>query len=101
MAEQDETADKRTPEEISKYWQEQIALAERDTKDFIDSGKKVIARFKGDRDRLKSAKYKKLNILYSNTEVLRAALYGKSAKPDVRRRFGVEDKVAGQVAGVI
>lgn len=101
MAAQDETADKRTPEQISKYWQEQLALAEKDQKDFVDNGKKVVARYKGDRDKLKSVRVKKLNILYSNTEVLRAALYGKSAKPDVRRRFGVEDAVAGEVAEVL
>ena len=98
---QDEAADKRTPEQISKYWQEQLALAEKDTKDFIDNGKKVVERYKGGKNALRSVKSKKLNILYSNTEVLRAALYGKSAKPDVRRRFGVEDDAAGRVAEIL
>lgn len=101
MATQDEAADKRTPEQIAKHWHQQLDLAKKDTKDFIDNGDKVIARFKSGREGTKSVRTKKLNILYSNTEVLRAALYGKSAKPDVRRRFGVEDKAAGQVAEII
>src|SRR5512139_95850 len=97
----DEVADKRTPQEISSYWQEQLALAEKDTKDFVEQGKKVLDRYKGGKDQLKSVKSKKLNILYSNTEVLRASLYARSAKPDVRRRFGAEDKSATDVAEIL
>ncbi len=97
---QDETPDKRTPVQISKYWQEQLELAKKDRQNFLDDGKKVVKRFKSGRDALRS-KTKRLNILYSNTEVLRASLYGKSAKPDVRRRFGMEDKAAGSVASIL
>ena len=97
---QDEVPDKRTPLEIAKYYQEQLALADKDRKDFVDDGKKVSKRFKSGKDALRS-RTKRLNILYSNTEVLRAALYGKSAVPDVRRRFGMEDKAAGMVATVL
>ena len=101
MADQDEVADKRTPLDIAKHWQEQIALAEKDHTDFVNNGKKVLDRYKGADKGLKVNRSKRLNILYSNTEVLRAALYGKSAKPDIRRRFGAEDKAATDVAEIL
>ena len=96
----DEKADKGTPEKSAKHWQEQLDIAKKDRQNFIDDGKKVLKRFKSGRDAMR-ARSKRLNILYSNTEVLRAALYGKSAKPDVRRRFGMEDKAAGSVASIL
>jgi hypothetical protein len=81
----------------SKYWCEQLDLAKKDHKDWQDAGDAVVKRYKRGKER---GGQKKLNILYSNTEHLRAALYGRSAKPDVRRRFGAEDKVA-QIAGEV
>jgi hypothetical protein len=90
-------ADDKKPADTSKYWCEQLDLANKDHKDWLDAGDAVVKRYKRGKER---GGQKKLNILYSNTEHLRAALYGRSAKPDVRRRFGAEDKVA-QIAGEV
>src|SRR5512139_343022 len=102
---QDETkitqSPEQTPAEIAKYWLQQVELAKKDTKDFFDDGDKVVDRYRGADKALKGSKSKRLNILYSNTEVLRAAVYGRSAKPDVRRRFGIEDELAGRVAEIL
>jgi hypothetical protein len=91
------------PVELSRYWQQQIQLAEQDTRDFRDDGKKVVERFKSEKSSTakRSNVGKKFNILYSNTEVLRAALFGKMAKPNVRRRFQDRNPVARQGAEII
>jgi hypothetical protein len=102
-AESDAASDSggRTPQQIYKHWSAQLDLAQKDHKPFIDAGRKVIQRYKSCKDKAVNKGGKRLNILYSNTEHLRAALYGKSAVPDVRRRFGQEDKVGTQAAEIV
>lgn len=88
---------------IARHWQLQLAMAERSQKSFIDDGRKVIDRYKGEKadSTRRTATARKFNILYSNTEVLRAAMFGKMAKPDVRRRFADRNLVARNVAEVL
>jgi hypothetical protein len=102
-AESDAASDSggRTPQQTYKHWSAQLELAHKDHKGFIDAGRNVIQRYKSCKDKAAKKGGKRLNILYSNTEHLRSALYGKSAVPDVRRRFGQEDKVGTQAAEII
>lgn len=105
MSESDDTNGDRNDAASDRkaiFWQMQIAMAEADQRDFVDCGSKVVSRYKSER---KSASQRgagrKFNILYSNTEVLRSALYGRAAKPDVRRRFSDQDPVGRQAAEVV
>lgn len=43
----------------------------------------------------------RFNILWSNTEVLHSAVYGKTPIPDVRRRFHDKDPVAREISEVM
>ena len=99
-AEDDDNID---PAKLSRHWQMQLAIAEKNQKEFVDDGRKVVERYKSERNEAsrKATSNRKFNILYSNTEVLRAALFGKMAKPDVRRRFADRNPVAREVAEVI
>lgn len=85
----------------SQFWQVQLALADKEHKDWIDRGREIVARYKSEGKGLYRRKARKFNILYSNTEVQRRALYGRTAKPDVRRRFSDADPVARQAAEII
>lgn len=91
----------KTPGELARHWQIQLELAGAAHKDFIDDGRKVYERYKSERKNAKTNANRSFNILYSNTEVLRAALYGRQAKPDVRRRFPDRNPVARQTAEVL
>jgi hypothetical protein len=85
----------------ANYWAQQLELAHDDHKDFLKAGKEVIARYKGEKlTALKSAP-KRFNILYSNTETLKAAVFARMATPDIRRRFADKDPVGRQVAEII
>jgi hypothetical protein len=99
-AQQDEVADKRTPEQIAKHWQQQLDLAEKDHRTWRDAAKKVVERYQSKKDKL-SRGSKRINILYSNVEHLYAAVYGKSAVPDVRRRWGMDDPIGTLGAEII
>jgi hypothetical protein len=85
----------------AKYWQQQIELSERDSREFLKDGKAVIDRYKGGKDKTVRASNKKFNILYSNVETLKAALFARMAKPDIRRRFADRDPIGKQVAEII
>ncbi len=54
-------------------------------KTWRDKAKKVIRRYRDERGR--SPTDSRINILWSNTEVLKAALFQRMPKADVRRRF--------------
>ena len=101
MAEQSEIRDEKRPEDIASFWQVQLALADRDQQEWMKEAKSVVSRFKAEARAASKREGKQFNILYSNTEVLKAALYGKAAKPDVRRRFADRDPVARTAAEVI
>lgn len=64
-----------------------------------ERAQKVVDVYADERDRNDASS--KFNILWSNVNVLSGALYNKSPKPDVRRRFIDKDPVAREVAAVL
>src|SRR5688572_14936237 len=100
-AQENETRKEKTPEEISSFWQGQLALADKDQGDWVKDARSVVSRYRAESASAKRSEHRKFNILYSNTEVLKSSLYGRSAKPDVRRRFADKDPVARTAAEVI
>ena len=84
----------------AKFWMGQLALAEADHRDWIKNGKGVVERYKGEKERTAKGN-KRFNILFSNVETLKAALFARMAKPDIRRRFADRDAVGRQVAEIV
>lgn len=68
-------------------WLERIdaRIAAEDT--WRKQGSKVVQRYRDERAKAELANSSRINILWANTEVLKSALYARTAKPDVRRRF--------------
>lgn len=97
----DASPDEKPIGQSSSHWQMQLELSEREQKDWKGDGKKVIDRYRSARKDALRRNSKRFNILYSNTEVLRSALYAKAAKPDVRRRFTDKDPTGRQVAEIV
>jgi hypothetical protein len=91
--------------ELSNFWQMQLALAETDHKDFWDEAQATIERYRNDHQAAKRRDSKRFAVLYSNVETLKSALYARTAKPDVRRRYPdfsrPDDKVSRESATVI
>lgn len=104
MAETQEPQVERTdtnPKDTSTFWQVQLELADRDQRDWEKDGKSVVDRYRAESKRAKKGDAKWFNILFSNTETLKSTLYGRTAKPDVRRRFADKDPAAREAAEVI
>ncbi len=94
-----ETPDSYEEKPAGLYWHEQLDHADSITSGWEDRGKKVVERYRDERDaigRLKS----KFNILWSNVQVLSPSLYGRAAKPEVSRRYMDSDPV-GRLASTM
>jgi hypothetical protein len=87
----------------SKYWLAEIKAAGKREEGWRKKGKEVVKQFRDERDREAFGDHgdQKINIFWSNTEVLKAALFASMGKPDVRRRYvkpGRQQMVAKYVA---
>lgn len=81
-----------------KRWLAEIDAAEKRLEDWRARAKKVIQRYAPEKDDLKENAF---NILWSNTQVLRPAIFAQPPKPDIRRRFRDADPVGRQAARVL
>lgn len=92
----------QTPESQARFWQVQLHLAERGVKDWHEEADGIIGRYRAEKQAIAKLKSpRQVNVLYSNTETLRSAIYAKTAKPDVRQRFTSENPVARAGAEVL
>jgi hypothetical protein len=84
----------------SQYWHIELESADKAEKDWRDRGRQVVSRYRDERntDSFGAGIYKQFNILWSNTETMKGALFARMPKPDVRRRYNNNNPVTRQVA---
>jgi hypothetical protein len=87
-------AEKVEQPQSAKFWLNELSAAHKRDEGWIKRGQAVVKRFRDERD---SKEYtnsadKRANILWSNTEILKAALFQRLGNPDVRRRFPKKGK---------
>jgi hypothetical protein len=89
------------PKDTANFWQVQLGLADRDQQEWEKDGRLVVERYRAERKSAARRDTRAFNSLYSNTETLKSALYGRAARPDVRRRFADRDPAAREAAAVL
>ena len=77
-------------------WAEELKREEQAHRDWREKSRRVEKRYKLDAEEQSS-----FNILWSNVEILQAALYSQTPKPDVQRRFKDKNPLAKAVAMVL
>lgn len=80
----------------ARLWKKELQLADKREKEWRDEAEKIVKRYRGE-----ERKKNRFNILWSNTEILRPAVYNSTPNPDVRRRFRDADPVGKAVSEVI
>lgn len=85
-----------SPQSVVRRWLLELKLADKREKDWRDRAEKVWKRY-----RQKDAKKNSFNILWSNTETLRPAVYNSLPQPDVRRRYKDNDQLGKAVSEVL
>ena len=89
--------------QAARFWTMQLDLAEKSSKDFNQQGERIEKKYRVERDEYTKLRKsgKRFAILYSNTETLKSALYARTPKPDVRRRFGDRNPIARMGAEIL
>lgn len=80
-------------------WLNELRLAKKEDDRWVKRGKKIVKRYRDDR----SSSYdgnKRYNILWSNIQTMMPALYGKTPRAQVERRWKDQDPV-GRTAAII
>lgn len=87
-------------DDIVKYWLEQIEGAQKEHENWYERGKAVVKRYLDEKDANVTASHK-MNVLWSNVETIKPALYAKDPNPKVSRRFRDKDPVGRWAATVL
>ncbi len=80
----------------ARKWKRELQLATKRERDWFTDADKIVKRYRGDERRRN-----RFNILWTNTEILRPALYNSRPNPDVRRRFRDADPVGKAVSEIL
>lgn len=87
-----------------KHWMDEIESAKKEFKDYWSRGRKIVKLYKDDRkskgEGIGTAS-DRMNILWSNVETLKPALYSKTPMPNVSRRFMDSDPVSRTAAMIL
>lgn len=86
-----------------KRWLEEIKLADKRDKDWVNSVNSTLKVYNGDnfRDNEHTKRKETFNILWSNVETKRPALYNSVPRPDIRRRFRDPSPIGKAVAELL
>lgn len=84
---------------IQKRWVEEIKFYETKAKQWEEKGKKILRRYKDDRSP-RDQRTPRFNILWSNIQTLKPALYSRTPKPDIERRFRDKDDL-GRISSTV
>lgn len=95
--------DYNTPEGAYRRWVIELEEAEKWAKPWIDKSRKVLRRYRDEKQNQakQAATVKRMNILWSNVETLKPALYARRPKPVVERRYKDADPVAKTACEVL
>lgn len=86
---------------VVKRWLSAIKVAAKEQDKWEQRADLVVARYRDERDELTGPKMKRFNILWSNTETLKPAVYSKPPKPQVTRRFKDDKPVEKEAAEIL
>ncbi len=85
---------------LGKRWREEIAKAQRAQKKWEERGKKIEKIYIDERD-MSEGNAARFNILWSNVETLRPAVYMQTPKPKVKRRHRDRDPVGRLTSAIL
>jgi hypothetical protein len=83
-------------------WPENLELAKKDSKHFLEKGEKIVKRFRDERNNSQTSNAeRRYNILWSNIKTLFPAVYSRKPKAQVERRYKDQDPVGRTAAQIL
>jgi len=83
----------------AKRWKNELKQAKREDEKWITRGKKIVKRYRDDRTQSQTSK--RYNVLWSNIQTMLPALYGRTPRAQVERRWKDKDPVARTAATIL
>jgi hypothetical protein len=90
---------KINPVAEAKRWKNELKQAKREDEAWCKRGKKIVKRYRD--DRTQSFTSKRYNVLWSNIQTMLPALYGRTPRAQVERRWKDKDPVARTAATIL
>lgn len=90
-------------QKLAKFWTDQIERLGKDKgyQQYIKRGIKIEARYRDERNKSDEGGRRKYNALWSNVEILKPAVFGKTPVPLAERKFGDKDPIARGAAQIL
>lgn len=89
--------------ELAERWLDRIEKRTQDCKSWWEDADRVVKRYRNEGESVKQGQTqrgRRFNVIWSNINVLKPALYGKDPKPEVERKHKDKDAI-GRLAGQI
>ena len=83
----------------AKRWKNELKQAKREDEQWCKRAKKIVKRYRDDRPQSSTAK--RYNVLWSNIQTMLPALYGKTPRAQVERRWKDKDPVSRTAATIL
>jgi hypothetical protein len=90
---------KMNPIAEAKRWKNELKQAKREDEAWCKRGKKIVKRYRD--DRTQSFTSKRYNVLWSNIQTMLPALYGRTPRAQVERRWKDKDPVARTASTIL
>ena len=93
----------RSPTELAARWEKELQAAKRELTKFHTTGRRLVQRYLDERDssNMDNGSDSKLNLFWSNIEVLKSSLFAKPPRVDVSNTYKDTDDDVSRVAGQI
>lgn len=88
---------------LAGFWRNQIERMNKDKRflQFVKRGHKIEARYRDERNKVDEDSRRRYSSLWSNVEILKPAIYGRTPLPVVERKFNDKDPIARGAASVL
>jgi hypothetical protein len=96
---QDQPKPQDKPADIQARWLKELERASKYNHEFYEAADKIIRLYRKQGDQTRSAR-RKFAMLWSNSEILKPALYAQTPKPEISRRFKDKDP-PGMLVGTL
>ena len=89
----------KPPPGIVARWLAEDELYQKEYKEWLDRAEEIEKRYRD--ERTSQSNSRKLNLLWSNIQILQPALYDRPPKPEVQRRFKDRDPIGRTAAEIV
>lgn len=86
---------------LASYWKDQVKIADEQGAGFNRRGNAITKRYRDSRSRQENDQNRRMNVLWTNIQIMKPAVYSKCPQAIVERKFLDQDKVGRLSAQIL